>query len=55
MKKSIKSILGNFLKLKYSKKLIRSNSLTIFCFHDVSDNPSKFNYTNNLDVPINFL
>ena len=29
------------------------NRLTIFCYHDISDNPSKFSYKHNLNVPPN--
>ena len=30
---------------------MKSESLTIFCFHDVSNNPSEFSYKHDLNVP----
>jgi len=51
MKNIIKGILGNFFKLKFSYKFMKSESLTVFCFHDVSNNPSEFSYKHDLNVP----
>lgn len=51
MKNFIKSLIGGTLRsLHYDKK---KDNLTIFCYHDVSDSPSKFSYKHDLNVPSN--
>ena len=56
LKRSLKSlareVLGKIFRKITSEKLI-NNSLTVFCYHDVSSNPSEFNHRFDLNIPPN--
>ncbi len=45
----VKSLLGGVFSL--FGKLYTKNKLTVFCYHDVSHNPSEFSRQYNLNVP----
>ena len=50
-KSFVKGILGNIFKLSVPHSFFKKNTLTVFCFHDISNNPSEFSYNYDLNIP----
>jgi len=49
LKSTVRSLIGG--TISPLGKYFTKNKLTIFCYHDVSNNPSEFSYNHDLNVP----
>tara|TARA_A100001011_G_C14207933_1_gene798640 strand:+ start:338 stop:1279 length:942 start_codon:yes stop_codon:yes gene_type:complete len=45
-----KKILGSIFSIETIRSLIKDNSLTVFCYHEVSNKPSEFSLVHNLNT-----